>query len=133
MRVMHEHLTTHHHLKNTGRLQYGLFLKGIGVTLDDSVQFWKNEFTKKEDINEDIFNKKYLYQIQYNYGKVGRRVDYRPAGCNKLIGESIGSGEVHGCPYKNMDTDELTKKLNEYKLPPTGKLNFNYNASSIRF
>ncbi|XP_008207104.1 DNA primase large subunit isoform X1 [Nasonia vitripennis] len=117
MRIMHEHLTTNHHLKNTGRLQYGLFLKGVGVTLEDSIEFWKSEMTKKEDCNEDKFNKQYLYQIRYNYGKVGRRVDYRPAGCNKLISEPVGPAEVHGCPYKHMDTDELTKKLLECHLP----------------
>ncbi|XP_011504634.1 PREDICTED: DNA primase large subunit-like [Ceratosolen solmsi marchali] len=119
MRIMHEHLKTNHHLKNTGRLQYGLFLKGIGVTLDDSIEFWKSEMTKKEDINEDKFNKQYLYQIQYNYGKVGRRVNYRPPGCTKLVVDPVGPGEIHGCPFKHMDIDELTKKLIEYKISPS--------------
>ena len=27
-------------------MQYGLFLKGIGVTLPDSLRFWRSEFTK---------------------------------------------------------------------------------------
>jgi DNA primase large subunit len=128
MRVMHEHLKTNHHLKNTGRLQYGLFLKGIGVTLDDSIEFWKSEMTKKQDINEDKFNKQYLYQIQYNYGKVGRRVNYRPPGCTKLVVDPVGPGEVHGCPFKHMDTDELTKRLMEYKISPTGNKNKLFNS-----
>lgn len=123
MRIMHEHLTTNNHLKNTGRMQYGLFLKGIGVTMEDSIEFWRSEFTKRPDTNDDKFDKKYLYHIRYNYGKEGRRVDYRPAGCNKLINDSVGPGEVHGCPYKHMDTDELTKRLAEYKIPTTGNSN----------
>lgn len=121
MRIMHDHLKTAHHLKNNARLQYGLFLKGIGVTLEDSIEFWRTELTKKEDINEDKFNKTYLYHINYNYGKVGRRVNYRPLGCNKLITEPVGPGEVHGCPYKNMDTDNLTNKLLALKINSTGK------------
>lgn len=39
MRQCHETLRTKHHLKHHGRLQYGLFLKGIGVTLEDSLRF----------------------------------------------------------------------------------------------
>lgn len=39
MRQCHETLRSKHHLKHQGRLQYGLFLKGIGVTLEDSLRF----------------------------------------------------------------------------------------------
>lgn len=38
MRQCHESLRSKHHLKHQGRLQYGLFLKGIGVTLEDSLR-----------------------------------------------------------------------------------------------
>ncbi|KAJ8687034.1 hypothetical protein QAD02_022828 [Eretmocerus hayati] len=124
MRIMHEHLKTNHHLRNVGRMQYGLFLKGIGVTMDDSIEFWKRELLKKEDMNDDKFNKQYLYHIKYNYGKMGRRVNYSPYGCNKLILDPVGPGEVHGCPYKHMDVDELTKKLSDFKISPadTGEI-----------
>ena len=27
-------------------MQYGLFLKGIGLTLEQALQFWRSEFTK---------------------------------------------------------------------------------------
>jgi len=36
-----------HHLKHFGRLQYNLFLKGIGVTLEDVLEFWRDELEKK--------------------------------------------------------------------------------------
>lgn len=38
MRQCHEILRTKHHHKYHGRLQYGLFLKGIGVTMEDSLR-----------------------------------------------------------------------------------------------
>lgn len=38
MRQCHESLRIKHHLKHHARLQYGLFLKGIGVTLDNSLR-----------------------------------------------------------------------------------------------
>ena len=38
--------TTPHHLKHDGRMQFGLFLKGIGVTLEDSLAWWRVEMMK---------------------------------------------------------------------------------------
>lgn len=39
MRSCHETLRNKHHHKHGGRMQYGLFLKGIGVTLEDSLRY----------------------------------------------------------------------------------------------
>ena len=47
MRHLHETLRKEHHLRHFGRLQYGLFLKSINLTLDQALTFWKEEFTKK--------------------------------------------------------------------------------------
>ncbi|KAM6956332.1 DNA primase large subunit [Aplochiton taeniatus] len=46
MRQLHRSLRENHHLRHGGRMQYGLFLKGIGLTLDQALQFWRSEFTK---------------------------------------------------------------------------------------
>jgi DNA primase large subunit len=66
MRTTHRALRANHHLMHGGRMQYGLFLKGIGVTLDDSLSLWRSEFTKKPDIDEKIFNSRYAYNIRSN-------------------------------------------------------------------
>ena len=47
MRHLHESLRKEHHLKHVGRLQYGLFLKSIGLTLNQALSFWRSEFTKR--------------------------------------------------------------------------------------
>lgn len=47
MKVLHTKLMQNHHLRHFGRLQYGLYLKGIGLTLKESLDFWKGEFCKK--------------------------------------------------------------------------------------
>jgi Eukaryotic-type DNA primase, large subunit len=86
MREMHKYLRANHHLKHWGRLQYGLFLKGIGLTLEDSIKFWRAEFTKK--MTNDKFEKGYLYNIRHSYGKEGKRADYTPWTCAKIIQHS---------------------------------------------
>jgi len=46
MRSMQDALQKEHKLKHGARLQYGLFLKGIGLSLEDAMIFWRSEFTK---------------------------------------------------------------------------------------
>ncbi len=55
MRVLHKALRREHKLKHWGRLQYGLFLKGVGLGLEDALRFWEQEFTKI--MTADVFNK----------------------------------------------------------------------------
>lgn len=47
MSGLHDALRSEHHLKHFGRLQYGLFLKSIGLTLEQALAFWRSEFIKK--------------------------------------------------------------------------------------
>lgn len=46
MRQLHQSLREHHHLRHGGRMQYGLFLKGIGLSLEQALQFWRSEFIR---------------------------------------------------------------------------------------
>ena len=47
MSTLHDVVRREHHLKHFGRLQYGLFLKSIGLTLEQALAFWRSEFIKK--------------------------------------------------------------------------------------
>ncbi|XP_076648228.1 DNA primase large subunit [Halictus rubicundus] len=115
MRSLHEALRTQHHLRNSGRIQYGLFIKGIGVTMEDAMRFWRMEFTKK--IEPDKFDKQYAYTIRHTFGKEGKQTNYTPLGCTKIIMSSVGPGEYHGCPYRHMDHEALRQKLSGYSIP----------------
>jgi len=66
MKVLFTALKNQHHLKHFGRLQLGLYLKGVGLTMDEANKFWKDEFTKKMD--GDKFEKNYAYNIRHMYG-----------------------------------------------------------------
>ncbi|KAF2292921.1 hypothetical protein GH714_029853 [Hevea brasiliensis] len=66
-----EKLREDHHLKHGGRMQLGLFLKGVGLKLDDALAFWKAEFSQK--VGAERFDKEYAYSIRHNYGREGER------------------------------------------------------------
>lgn len=110
MTMVHRFLTRDSHLKHNGRLQYGLFLKGLGLTLDESLQFWKSKFSSK--VTGDKFDKEYSYSIRHNYGMEGKRADYPPWSCSKLQSLSPPtSSEMHGCPFKIFSDDKLRSVL----------------------
>ncbi|XP_022318289.2 DNA primase large subunit-like [Crassostrea virginica] len=107
---LHQAMKRDHHLKHGGRMQYGLFLKGIGLSLEEALRFWRIEFTKSMD--GDKFDKQYSYNIRHNYGKEGKRADYTPYSCNKIImSNAPGPGDNHGCPFRHTDADLLAQKL----------------------
>lgn len=114
MRNLHSTLRKNHHLKHFGRLQYTLFLKGIGLSLEDCLLFWRSSFKNHTD---DQFNKEYRYNIRHAYGDVGgdsnrRGRGYTPYSCQKLLTEAVpGPGQTHGCPYRTHTPDNLTALL----------------------
>ncbi|XP_021723070.1 probable DNA primase large subunit [Chenopodium quinoa] len=111
MRHLFEKLREDHHLKYGGRMQLGLFLKGVGLTLDDALAFWKSEFSKK--VGAERFDKEYAYSIRHSYGKEGKRVDYTPYSCQKVISSTPGVGDHHGCPYRHFSEDNLRAALSK--------------------
>lgn len=114
MKMCHDSLRLTHHLKHHGRLQYGLFLKGIGVTLEDSLRFWREEFSKT--MEPDKFDKSYAYGVRYNYGKEGKRTNWTPHSCIKVINSAVSAQDVCGCPFKLWDPIEMRSKLISYGL-----------------
>jgi len=114
MQNLHNELRANSHLKHFGRLQYTLFLKGTGLSLEECLIFWRKSFKL---ITDDKFNKEYRYNIRHNYGDVGgdanrRGRGYSPYSCQKLITEPLpGPGQSHGCPYRTFATDNLIALL----------------------
>ena len=114
MRNLHANLRKSSHLKYFGRLQYTFFLKGLGLTMEDCIAFWRQSFRL---VTDDTFNKEYRYNIRHAYGDVGGDANRRGRGysafsCQKILTEHPpGSGESHGCPYRHFSIDNLTALL----------------------
>ncbi|KAI3424068.1 hypothetical protein D9Q98_009431 [Chlorella vulgaris] len=114
---MQQALHDSHHLKHDGRMQLGLFLKGIGLPLEEAMCFWRTEMAAVAP--GDKFDKQYAYNVRHNYGKEGNRKDYTPYTCAKIITSTPGVGQVHGCPYKTFSQESLRSALARLQVAPS--------------
>mmetsp|Transcript_27483 Transcript_27483/g.65469 ORF Transcript_27483/g.65469 Transcript_27483/m.65469 type:complete len:516 (+) Transcript_27483:54-1601(+) len=115
MKNLYDTLTSKHHLKHDGRMQFGLFLKGIGVTLEDSLTLWQEEMGRGGKTAEQ-FQKQYSYNIRHNYGVEGKRTNYTPYACVKIISGTPVADQAHGCPFKHWDQQHLTHALASMRI-----------------
>ncbi|KAF4665597.1 hypothetical protein FOL47_004499 [Perkinsus chesapeaki] len=103
------------HLKHRGRQQLPPFIRSAGLNMEDSLKWFKNEFTRDQTIDGDKFDRHYSYDIKWVYGKVGRMKPSQAFSCSSIIGfEYPTSDQIHGCPFKNMDDNILKKTLNNW-------------------
>jgi len=115
MSQLHTGLKRDHKLKHWGRLQYGLFLKGAGMSMEESLLFFQGEFSKI--MSSEQFHKNYSYNIRHMYGKEGKRASYTPYNCTKIImGQGPQSGDHHGCPYRHYDETHLGSLLSKMNI-----------------
>lgn len=105
MRSLHENLRRDHHLKHFGRLQYGLFLKVLGLSVEEATAFWRKSFSK---ITDDKFNKEYRYNIRHSFGLEGKRANYPAKNCLQIL--TPGPSDV-GCPYRHFSPENLQTAL----------------------
>jgi len=120
MREMHAYLKKHHKLKYEGRVQLRLFLKGIGLSMQDSLEYFRTEFCKHPEITPDKFQKEYTYNIRHAYGQEGKRANYPAKPCMALIkGVQPNNDQCHGCPYKYMNSMTMRNKLRAQGLNST--------------
>lgn len=108
-------LKVKHQLKHWGRLQLGLFLKGIGMRLEDNIILFSNHLAKLPDANKKV--QEYKYYIEHMYGKRGKKTDYTPWSCQKIADKAIPtSNDIYGCPFKFYSDSHLAKALKSRRL-----------------
>ncbi|KAJ7156038.1 eukaryotic and archaeal DNA primase, large subunit-domain-containing protein [Mycena crocata] len=104
MRNSHQRLRKDHRLNHFGRLQYGLFLKVLGLSVEEAIIFWRKSFDR---INDDTFNKMYKYNIRHSFGLEGKRANYPAKNCQQIL----TSGGDPGCPYRHFSPENLQSAL----------------------
>ncbi|GAB7352907.1 hypothetical protein MBLNU459_g3496t1 [Dothideomycetes sp. NU459] len=121
MQNLQRELKRNSHLKHYARLQYTLFLKGLGMDMNECIGFWRMSFKLMTD---EKFKKEYVYNIRHAYGDVGgdankRGRGYTPYSCQKLLTEALPSaGQSHGCPYRTFSPDNLVALLQATGVAP---------------
>jgi len=116
MSQLHAGLKRDSKLRHHGRLQYGLFLKGAGMSMEESLIFFQRIFSKL--MTAEQFQKNYSYNIRHMYGKEGKRANYTPYNCTKIVlgNPPQTNGDHHGCPYKHYDDDNLSALLGKMNI-----------------
>ena len=71
-------------------------------------------------MSAEDFMKRFAYNIRHNYGKEGRRKDYSPYNCTRIImGNPPGSGDFHGCPFRHWQPHHLEAALGKLQIGGT--------------
>ncbi|KAF9437965.1 hypothetical protein BGZ76_010335 [Entomortierella beljakovae] len=120
MENIHNELKREKHARHGSRMQYGLFLKGIGLSLDQALIFWQSAFEK---LTPDQFNKQYSYNVRHLYGMEGKRTDYTPYSCRHIIQNNApGTNDHHGCPFRHSSENNLLSTLTNHNLDEFDKM-----------
>ncbi|XP_070570523.1 uncharacterized protein [Ptychodera flava] len=124
MSHLHHKLRQCHRLRHHSRIQYTLFLKEIGLSVSDALQFWKTEYSKTHcghgegcTHNWAKDGKRYTYNIRHLYGLEGSCTEYRAHSCRSIQERVLGPGEEGGCPFKHFDSNHLQSKLQTGGIP----------------
>lgn len=124
MRRIDTHLRGAHHLKHTGRLMYGLFLKQIGLSMEDAMILFSTLMSVKGGGSREAFEKSpYGYNIRHNYGKEGKKTSYTSMGCSTIIGQPAlnDANDCHGCPFKFRDETAIRRLLQQDQINPLSR------------
>ena len=112
MAMLYRKLKRDKKLKHNDRFQLSLFLKDIGLGVEEQVKFWAAIYSghKTGGPGGNLWadkRAKYSYGIRHMYGLEGRRVEYKSKSCRGVMEGS--SGDLH-CPLVG-DVEDIAKYL----------------------
>ncbi|MBN1330205.1 MAG: hypothetical protein JXA54_12090 [Candidatus Heimdallarchaeota archaeon] len=109
---LYNEVMNHGHINHVERLQLGLFLKNIGMTVEEQLHFWYERAVDNIGLTFDQFsNGAPGYQIKYMYGLVGGGTDYSAHKCSSIQDDSY-------CPFIHQSVKTIEDNLRkEFKSP----------------
>ncbi|XP_021351251.1 DNA primase large subunit-like [Mizuhopecten yessoensis] len=122
MSHVHHILTTRHRLQHHARIQYTLFLKENGMPVHEALMFWRKEYLKPTNANDNCSHswqqdgRRYTYNIRHLYGLEGACTNYRGHCCTTLQNAASGFGEQGGCPFRCFDSNHLDLLLQREEI-----------------
>lgn len=112
-------LRKNHRLTHIWRYNFSLFLKDIGLTLQDSVAFWKKEYSQSCSAEASCTHswqqneRKYRYSIRHLYGLEGAKVERSCKSCKHIQTMQMGMRDEGGCPFVHFDDSNLLSSLHD--------------------
>uniref|UniRef100_A0A915K9A2 DNA primase large subunit n=1 Tax=Romanomermis culicivorax TaxID=13658 RepID=A0A915K9A2_ROMCU len=133
---LHRKLEQKKRLKHHARIQYTLFLKEIGLPLNESIKFWAGHYSKECNFdgksaycscnhNWSKDSKRYSYNIRHLYGLEGGKKNYAAHCCRAVQNKIISLGDDSGCPFKHFDTKHLSDFLTRNYGDSIDEMNLN--------
>ena len=90
MATLHKILRQRHRLSHDARFHYSLFLKDIGLPLNEATEFWRKEYMQPHTGCTSCSHswqkdgKRYMYGIRHLYGLEGGRKNYKTPCCQQI-------------------------------------------------
>ena len=115
---VHAKLKLDNRLGHHARIAYTLFLKDLGMPLEESVKFWQHFYSKtclhdcKCSHSWQDNDKRYIYSIHHLYGQAGGGKNYSAHGCKAIADRASSINEELTCPFSsdrsnNLDIEDL--------------------------
>ncbi|XP_060872805.1 DNA primase large subunit-like [Metopolophium dirhodum] len=113
-------LFTNHRLAHDPRYRLTLFLKDIGVSLDETLKIFQQEYSKCGNLKStcthswDEHNKQIEYNVRHTYGMVGSKKNYQMTSCVLMQKQNIQVSDEGCCPFVHCGEDKLKSILEEF-------------------
>ncbi|CAL4071455.1 unnamed protein product, partial [Meganyctiphanes norvegica] len=137
MQELHRSLIKSSRLRHNPRFRYSLFLKDIGLPVEESLKFWQHWYSKPHAKHgngcqhtwEGQDGNRFTYGIRHIYGLEGKKISYTSHSCSALQEMSPQPTDCGGCPYSSYDRDKLRKLISELGLKRLDTLELIVSAS----
>lgn len=108
MRNKFEELSRLAHLRYADRFELNLFLKGVGLTVNETLMFWRKGVFPQGKMK--AYQGEHTYAIRHHYGLEGAMKDYTPHNCETL--QKDDEGRQRSCPFVSAGDVETFRKEN---------------------